>query len=450
VTDHSSDVFAPKTRPARLAHGCAAVLLFVATATVAAQAPQPTPSADEQKAREAFAAGKFDDALKLLQSVAKTNPAGMPPKVTLSRWFLEAKKGREARILLEQAAAEDPAHPDVLLTNALYAINEGRLTDAILSCEAALNAAGFERWNVDTRKRFQREARLGLVAALERRGQFAAVKEHLAALLKDDPKNPKLRVSLAQANFVLGNPDEALADLHAARKDDPTREPPELTMGQWWARKADFTKAEDWFQKAAQANPASALVHRVYAGYLLDRGKPELAKGHLAAAEKSEPNARDTKALVGLMARYNKDMATATKLFEELVREYPADGFATANLALVLAESVDANQKRRAVELAKVFASQNPQSAEAAAIYGYCLYRGGQLAEAEQALALAASAGQATLDTAYFLACVLNEKGKVEDAHKLLKEALAGQGAFVYRKDAEKLFAELEKKLPKK
>lgn len=432
----------------------AAVLLALATAAAAQDPKNPPktdpPATDEQKAREAFAAGKFDDALKLLQSATKNNAAAMPPKVTMSRWFLEAKKGSDARVLIEQAATEDPAHPDVLLTNGMYALNEGRVTDAVLNLEAALNAAGATRWDAAARTRFQREARLGLVAALERRGNFAAVKDHLAALLKDDPKNPRLRVGLARANFLLGRPDEAFADFQAARKDDPTLDPAELTMGQLWAQKGDYAKADEWFQKAAAAGQGSARVHRAYAGYLLDRGKADAAKAHLAAAEKAEPTARDTKALVGLMARYNRDLITATRVFEELVREHPADGFATANLALVLAESADANQKRRAVELAEVFANQNPRSAEAAAIYGYCLFRAGRLADAERALGLAASTGQANLDTAYFLACVLTEKAKPEDAHKLLKEALGREGPFVYRKDAEKLFADLEKRVPKK
>ena len=63
---------------------------------------------------------------------------GTPPKVTLSRWFLEAKEGAAARQMLEQAATEDPGHPEVLLTNASYALGEGRVTDAILSLEAAI------------------------------------------------------------------------------------------------------------------------------------------------------------------------------------------------------------------------------------------------------------------------------------------------------------------------
>jgi tetratricopeptide (TPR) repeat protein len=417
---------------------------------VVAQTAQTPPVTEDQKAREAFAAGKVDDALKHLQAAAKANPAAAPPKVTLSRWFLDARRGREARLLLEQAAAEDPGHPDVLLTNGMYALNEGRVTDAVLSGEAALAAAAQPRWDADARRRFQREARLCLVAALDRRGNFAGAREHLTALLKDDPRNPRLRTDLGRANFLLGNTEEAFADFQAARKDDPTLSPPELEVAQLWARKGDFAKADEWFEKAARADPNSARVHRAYGGYLLDRGKPDAAKSHLAVAEKAEPNARDTKALLGLYARYTKDYATAARLFEDLVREHPADGFVRANLALVLAESGDANQRRRAVELAEVYASQNPQSAEPAAVLGYCLFRNGRLADAERALALAASAGQVNLDTAYFLARVFAEKGQVEEAHKLLKSAVAGQGPFVYRKDAEGLLAELEKKLPKK
>ena len=47
---------------------------------------------------------------------------------------------------------------------------------------------------------------------------------------------------------------------------------------------------------------------------------------------KLEPNNRDTKALAGLVARYDRDYPTAIKVFEELVRDHPSFGFATGNL----------------------------------------------------------------------------------------------------------------------
>src|SRR5262245_18862760 len=96
-----------------------ALLLMIVFAAAAAQQPKDPPTnPDEQKAKEAFLAGKLDEALKHLQAAAKTNPAMSPPKVVASRWCLETNQGPQARVLLEQAASEEPGHPDVYLTNA--------------------------------------------------------------------------------------------------------------------------------------------------------------------------------------------------------------------------------------------------------------------------------------------------------------------------------------------
>src|SRR4029453_762254 len=111
-----------------------------------------------------------------------------------------------------------------------------------------------------------------------------------------------------------------------------------------------FIKAEKWFAKAVETHAGSVKVQRGFAGYLLDRGRLDTAKAHLAAAQKIEPNSRDTKLLAGMYARSTKDYTTATQVFEELVREHPSYGAATFNLALVLAEAGDANAKRRASE----------------------------------------------------------------------------------------------------
>jgi tetratricopeptide (TPR) repeat protein len=221
-------------------------------------------------------------------------------------------------------------------------------------------------------------------------------------------------------------------------------------MAQLWTAKRDFPKADEWFAKAVATRGESPRVHRAMTAYLLDRGKAEAAKAHLAAVQKLEPNARDTKALAGLLARHVRDYAAATVLFEELVRDSPADGFAAANLALVLAESGDATGKRRAAELAEAHAKQNPRQPEARAILGYCLFKLGRAEDAEKVARSALGLGALTPDGAYFLAKILADRGAEEDAQKILKAAGASTDGFVYRKEAEALLAELEKKNPPK
>jgi len=447
----------------RLASRLCGVLTFLALAvslSASAQAPKDppkdppkdkdkdAPSPDELKAKEEFfKTGKLDEALKSLQAIAKNHP-WMAPRAIIAQWCLEGQNGQQARAQIELAAAEDPGHPSVLLVNGSFALGEGRYTDTILSCKEALAAAESPRWDADSRKRFQREARLGLVAAYDIRQDYTSVRTNLNALLAADPKNAQLRFRLARANFLLNLPDDAFTDLQTAYKDDPTLDPPELSMAVWWTQKGEFPKADEWYSKAIKAHNNSAAVHRGFTGYLLDRGRIGAAKDHLAAAQKIEPTAKETKAVAGLYARYMKDYAAATQIFEELVREHPSYGFASANLAIVLAEAGDTNAKRRAVELAETHAKQNPRSAEARGLYGFCLLKAGRAADAEKAARSAFGLGQLSPDGAYFLAKVLADRGAFEDAHKLIKAACDSKEGFVYRKEGEALLAEVEKKLP--
>jgi len=434
-----------------------AFVLFTLCATASAQPPKDPPkdpakdspgAADEQKAKEAFLAGKLDDALKLLQTAAKANPAFPPPKVVAARWCVETGNGQQARLLIEQAAAEDATHPDVFLTNASFALAEGRVTDAILGCSAALALTESPRWDAETKKRYQRESRLGLAAAYEMRGDHASVKTHVAALLEADPKNAGLRQRLARTNFLVGRPEDAFSELQAAVKEDPTLDPPQLSMAQLWTAKQDFPKADEWYAKAVATHPNSAKVHRALAGYLLDRGRIDTAKAHLTAAQKIEPTARDTKALTGLVARYAKDYAAATTIFEELVKDHPSFGFGVVNLALSLTESDDLINKRRATELAEGYAKQNPRAPEPRAVLAYCLFKAGRVADAEKMARTAIGVGSLTPDAAYFLAKILADRGATEDAQKIVKAATESKDGFVYRKDAEALLAELDKKVP--
>ena len=55
----------------------------------------------------------------------------------------------------------------------------------------------------------------------------------------------------------------------------------------------------------------------------------------------------------------------------------------------------------------------------------------------------AVSGGQASADTAYYLARVLEDRGKSTDARKLLDSALKATGMFFCRKDAQALFDKL-------
>ena len=426
----------------------AALFTCLAGAALAQPPAPPAVSAAEEKARELFAAAKFDDALRELQAAARQNPKLPPARVALADLFYNAKQGSAARQNLEAAAAEDPTHPAVYLLNARFAIGEGRVTDAVLSCQTALALAADPRWDADQRKRYVRDGRLGLAAAFERRQDFAAAREQLLAVLADDPTSGPARVRLGTALFLAGKPAEAFAEFQTARRDDPATETPELQMAALHNSKNEADKAEEWLQKAVAAAPADAKPHRTYAGWLLDQGKVAEAQGYVESAGRLAPAHPDLASLRGLYHRYKKEFAAAEPIFEGLLRESPANAFAAWNLALVLAESADKDKVRRAVETAEAEAKKNPRLGEAYVVLGWCYYKAGRLDDAEKSLTTAAQLGSLSRDGAYFFAKVLADRQRLDDAIKLLKTAAAARGAYVYRADAQALLADLEARPP--
>lgn len=400
-----------------------------------------------------FSAGKIDEAFKELQNAAKLNPKLAPPRVQLASLLFQAKEGRAARQSLEAAAAEDPKHPDVYLMNASFAFGEGRLTDAILSCQIVLQLAVDPRWDPEQRKRFTREARLGLATSFEGRRDFASARDQLAAILAEEPKNGIARTRLAVSVFMQGKPDEAFTEFSTAYRDDPALELPELQIAGLYSNQGDNPKAEEWFKKAVAVHGANVKSHRAYAGWLLDNGKLDESQLYIESAGKLDAAGKETKALRGLALRYRKDFANAELIFEELLKESPSNSFAALNLALTLAESPDKKKITKAVELAENEARKNGKNPEALAILGWCYYKNGQMDNAEKALVgsyqTASQAGQGlTRDSAYFLARLLYDKSKYDEVQKLLKTIGEAKGAHVYRAEAAALLVETDKKVP--
>jgi len=181
--------------------GCAALFaVFFAAATPLVAGPTPTTGApaakieEIEKAGEKLMRGQMDEAYKLLQEAVKKKPDLPPARLMLARLLLVPNNSKEAhqagRQVLELAANETPDHPQVYLTNANVALQDGRVTDTILSCEKALTLVNTgERWSKEAKDDVRSNARKGLAAAYEARRDWAAARSPLSALLEAEPKN---------------------------------------------------------------------------------------------------------------------------------------------------------------------------------------------------------------------------------------------------------------------
>jgi Flp pilus assembly protein TadD len=216
-------------------------------------------------------------------------------------------------------------------------------------------------------------------------------------------------------------------------------------MGWLYTQKGDPKKAGEWFDYARKVEPASARVRLARAAWLLDQGQATAARSEIDEAVKFDPGSKEARKIQGLIAWHLRDLAGAETIFEPLHRDAPADPVAANLLALVLVEQEDAAKRSRGLQLADVNTVQFPRSHEALATLGWALYRAGRLDQAEQKLRAAVAGVQTTPDIAFYLARVLADQGRTDDARKLLETATKLPGAFAHRDDAAALLKTLTK-----
>lgn len=419
----------------------------------APEAPPGTPAAPTsagaiERARAAVAAGKANDALRVLQDLAKTDPQSTPPRVALAAILAGSGQGSAARRELELAAREDPKHPEVHLLNAQFALNEGRTTEAILSSQAALQSAVEPRWEADQRARFQRDGRLALAACLERRQDFVAAEANLREILKVEASNGPARVRLGAALFYQGKPTEAFAELAAAAAADPALPQPELQMADLHASKNEAEEASRWRAKAVAARPADYRPQLATASALLDQGKADEAEAFIAAGTKLERGEKELRPVRGLYHRYKREYDKAAAIFGQLHSDSPSNSVYAWNLAICLAETGDKDKQRRAIELAESESRKNSRTTEAFAVLGWCYYKAGQTDAASRALLTGGQLGPLSPDAGYFFAKVYSDQGRYAESLGALKAILASKGAFVYRAEAQALLKDVEPRVP--
>ena len=150
--------------------------------------------------------------------------------------------------------------------------------------------------------------------------------------------------------------------------------------------------------------------------------------------------------LRGLIARHMKEYERAEGHFLAILEASPGDREAGNQLALALVEQADPGKRQRALELAEEALRRQPDSAAAQATLGWVYYRLGRVDDAERTLRASVSSGRFSCDTAYYLAHVLSDRGRLNEARGLLESALRARGRFTHRKEAVAWLERLTKK----
>jgi tetratricopeptide (TPR) repeat protein len=442
----------------RLSVACAVVLLSLAnapgaiyadiinTAQVTAQdvrLPEGVPEIDQ--AIEQFKKRDYDQCLALLKSAVASHPELVSARLLFAKLCLGMEQPARGRSALEQVVVENPKLPEPYLIFGRLALQDNRLTDAQLQFEKAAALMPSDAGNDRKTQALRAELYGGLATTAEHRKDWPVASANLSSWLQLEPKNGQARQRLSAALFRQGQREKAGTELEKAAKDDPALLPAAILMGRLYAEEGNAKKAAEWMEYAIKVAPNDAKAHLGYAAWLLDYDQPDPARVQAETASKLDPTSKDAKRLQGLIAWHVKDYQAAERIFQDLHLENPGN-LTTNNLwVLSLTEQPSEAQRNRAWQVAQINARLDPNSAETLTALGRAAYRVGKLDQAEQSLRAAITTGKGSSETAYYLAQVLADVKKPEEAARCLKASLDAPGAFAFRTEARAWLDRLQK-----
>lgn len=403
------------------------------------------PIVDE--AIELFKKGEIQKSVEKLTEAAQKNPALPPAKIMLARMYGNAGQAQLARVALEQAAVENPDHPDVYITFGQAAVLDNRLLDAELQFREGLKTIDRGSWSAEQKKNIKLNCLSGLAMVAERRARWDKAKELLDEILSIEPKNGNERNRLGRALFMLEKRDAAADELEKAAKDEPKLQPYPISMAQLYLSIRNKPKAEEWFNFGLKADPKSAKIKQAFASFLMNENRLDEADKQVKELLSDDPKNLELRFLAAQLARLKKDSPGAERVLEGLLVEKPDALDVKNQLALVLISTGDDQKKRRALEMAEANLKVQPNNAELAATFAWALFKVNRVDDAERLFAniYRQNAGL-TSDTAYYMANVLADKGKLDDAKRLLRSALDSEGLFFNRSEAKDWLNTLEGK----
>ena len=250
---------------------------------------------------------------------------------------------------------------------------------------------------------------------------------------------------LARVRLRQGDVDESLKQLRRASKVKADLLPPEATIAGWFQELGDSKNSVKWLGQAVQANPNDLKTRLMASRVLLRLRKFDEAAVHADAALKLSNSSFESRLMRGNIAILSGDTASAIQHLEAAVLKSPKSFVAANNLAIALCESGKETDRKRGLEYSQVNYQRFSDQPEAIATLGRAFYKTGSLKEAEQALARAVQAGSSNPDAAYYLARVLVDQGRNDDARTILQQTIQTTAPFLKYAQARSLLGDLDK-----
>jgi tetratricopeptide (TPR) repeat protein len=398
-----------------------------------------------------FKNGDMPGARDLLRQARQKSQNKLPPvEVMIAKLLAVSNQPGPARAELERAVIADSKDPEPYLLFAEAALQDHRITDAAALLAKAKSVSDAYTDNLTRKRDFDIRINAAIANVYQAREQWEDAAKFLDAWLKIDPDNASAHQQMGRTLFQQGKANEARNEFAAAVKIDKNAVNPDIFLAQLYEEHKDHANAKKSVDAAIRMNPNDANVYLAAARWALATNQLADAQKFADSALKIKPDSVDAMISRGTIARMQGDLKTAESKLQEASMQAPGNLDASNQLALVLIEQDDPAKKVRAEQIAqnnmKMTTDGNRFSPEALTTAAWILYRQGRMAEAQQAMGRVLQTGQLSQDGAYYLARILEDGNRIDDALKLLQTAIDSPSPFAQRDKAAELLSALKAK----
>jgi tetratricopeptide (TPR) repeat protein len=221
-------------------------------------------------------------------------------------------------------------------------------------------------------------------------------------------------------------PDQAIAILEAAHKQEPASFVVRYQLGASYAQKGDWDRAEEFYAAALALKPDSVAAMREVARVARARGELEKALSYLVRARKLAPDAPAVLYDFAVVAFSMDLMLDVLPVAERLYRQQPDE---PAYVHLLAVTRFRHDEKAEAETLLRRYIEMRPNEARGYYLLGVTLFTVKRYEEAHKALEQSLAFGE-NADSEYLLGLIAETEGDTEGALRWLLRTLKSAPSY--------------------
>ncbi len=270
------------------------------------------------------------------------------------------------------------------------------------------------------------------------KGVYSGDSQYFDQAIKLDPDFALAYIKIAESYFFSGlfgdvPPREAFlkmkqAALKALEKDNTLGEAHGYLAVAWLHYDLDWTEAEKEFKRALELNPSLAMIHHLYAHYLMALDRREESMAEVKLASELDPFAWDNSLCSGWHCLFTADLDEAIELARKDIQANPKNAW--ARVILGWAYEQKSMIKEPIVEFQSALDNWKDNSLPLAGL-GHAYGISGKKKEAQEILEKLFAMSKRKYIPAYDIAAVYIGLGEKAKAFEWLSKALEQRSGFL-------------------